>query len=158
MVTARGRPASTVDRASLGRESVPSYRFRYRPKSPVSGNFAKRLRITNEKRAVFRRLRRHRLHPRRQMLADYRGVIRTDLDSGIAVFTGSTSGWPTIRPEGLFAPFLPHAGANANVVRRTGQTYTPLAIIDQCAYTIMRPGPRTSNGSSILTRPSVGRS
>ena len=54
--------------------------------------------------------------------------------------------------------FLPHAGANANVVRRTGQTYTPLAIIDQCAYKILRPGPRTSNGSSILTRPSVGRS
>ena len=35
---------------------------------------------------------------------------------------------------------------------------TPLAITDQCAYTITRPGPRTSNGSSILTRPSVGRS
>jgi hypothetical protein len=32
------------------------------------------------------------------------------------------------------------------------------AITDQCAYTITRPGPRTSNGSSTLTRPSVGRS
>src|ERR1700676_3550922 len=29
---------------------------------------------------------------------------------------------------------------------------------DQCADTITRPGPRTLNGSSILTRPSVGRS
>jgi len=32
------------------------------------------------------------------------------------------------------------------------------AIKDQCAHTIARLDPRTSNGSSILTRPSVGRS
>jgi hypothetical protein len=32
------------------------------------------------------------------------------------------------------------------------------AITDQCADTITHPGLRTSNGSSILTRPSVGRS
>jgi hypothetical protein len=38
------------------------------------------------------------------------------------------------------------------------KTYTPLAITDQCADTITHRGPRTSNGSSILTRPSVGRS
>jgi ArsR family transcriptional regulator len=36
------------------------------------------------------------------------------------------------------------------------KTYTPLAITYECAYTITHPGPRTSNGSSILTRPSVG--
>jgi hypothetical protein len=32
------------------------------------------------------------------------------------------------------------------------------AIKDQCAHTITHPGPRTSNGSSIPTQPSVGRS
>jgi hypothetical protein len=38
------------------------------------------------------------------------------------------------------------------------KTYTPRAIKDQCADTITHPDLRTSNGSSILTRPSVGRS
>jgi hypothetical protein len=53
---------------------------------------------------------------------------------------------------------LPSAGAKANAVQRTGETYPPLAITYECAHTITHPGPRTSNGSSILTRPSVGRS
>ena len=60
--------------------------------------------------------------------------------------------------KAFYPQFLPHAGTNANVVQRTGQTYSPHAIRDQCACTITHPGPRTSNGSSILTRPSVGRS
>jgi len=38
------------------------------------------------------------------------------------------------------------------------RAYTAFAITDRCAYTITHPGPRTLNGSSILTRPSVGRS
>jgi hypothetical protein len=40
----------------------------------------------------------------------------------------------------------------------TVKTYAPRAITDQCGYTITHPGPRTSNGSSILTPPFVGRS
>jgi hypothetical protein len=32
------------------------------------------------------------------------------------------------------------------------------AITNQCAHTVMRPGPQSSNGSSIPTRPSAGRS
>jgi hypothetical protein len=42
--------------------------------------------------------------------------------------------------------------------REPVKTYAPRAITNQCAYTITHPGPRTSNGSSILTPPSVGRS
>ena len=60
---------------------------------------------------------------------------------------------PAIRPEGFCSHFC-----HTQEPLGTGQAYTPLAIIDQCAYTIMHRGPRTSNGYSILTRPSVGRS
>ena len=63
----------------------------------------------------------------------------------------------TIRPEG-FLPPISAPGAKVNAARHTGKTYTPRAITSPCAYTVTHPGPRTSNGSSILTRPSVGRS
>ena len=48
---------------------------------------------------------------------------------------------------------------NANAGQSRCQTiYTQRAIRDQCAYTITHRDPRTSNGTSILTRPSAGRS
>ena len=42
--------------------------------------------------------------------------------------------------------------------RFDGSSHPSFAIRDQCAYTITNPGLHTSSGSSILTRPSAGRS
>jgi hypothetical protein len=56
------------------------------------------------------------------------------------------------------APTSATCKSQCECIQRTGQTDSSRAITDQCACTITHPGPRTLNGSSILTQPSVGRS
>jgi hypothetical protein len=56
------------------------------------------------------------------------------------------------------APTSATRKSQCECIQRTGQTYSSRAITDQCACTITHPGPRTLNGCSILTQPSVGRS
>ena len=46
----------------------------------------------------------------------------------------------------------------AGIILMRGTLLVTRAITDRCAYTITHPDPRSSSGSSILTRPSVGRS
>ena len=53
---------------------------------------------------------------------------------------------------------LSHRSQGERLARCTGQNQKPGARKGQCADTITHPAPRTLNGSSILTRPSVGRS
>src|SRR6266568_704797 len=60
------------------------------------------------------------VHPVYRM--DYRGWMTRDPDRIRAA--GILSSLPTIRPEGFLLPFLPHAGANAKVVRRTSSVHT----------------------------------
>ena len=69
---------------------------------------------------------------------------------------GSTTGVPPVNGHGQDGRATPND--TTTPVSGRMKTYASLAIIFECAYTIMRPGPRTSNGSSIPTRPSVGRS
>jgi hypothetical protein len=57
---------------------------------------------------------------------------------------------PALTREGLREAL---EACNAGLERRSRADYET-----QCVYTIMRRGRRTSNGFSIPTRPSVGRS
>jgi len=57
----------------------------------------------------------------------------------------------------LFAPFCHTQEPKRTRFSARVKAYTPLAITYECACTITHPGPRTSNGSSVLTgHPSVG--
>ena len=92
------------------------------------------------------------------------GVLSGPLLNRDVMDTGGTNR-PLIYPPSSrlverqgFCPFLPHARPKRTWFAAPVKGYTPVAILDQCAYAIVRPGPRTSNGSSILTRPSVGKS
>lgn len=68
---------------------------------------------------------------------------------------GVTSGLSTSRPEGFLPPHFCHTRERMRTRYGARVNYTPFAIKDQCAYTTTHPDPRTSNGSSILTRPSA---